>query len=135
MERHGDEVRTERCGNAQGVLTKLTELIDAFEQSEFKTLGIIHKSDKVARVDYELLAGSHRVHLLSDESATFSDGVSIASVKMSKGLEFDEVIVLDADDSQYGSDYERSLLYVAVTRAMHRLTILYRDKPTPLLGL
>lgn len=135
MERHGDEVRTERCGNALGVLAKLTELIDAFEQSEFKTLGIIHKSDKVARVYYELLAGSHRVHLLSDESATFSDGVSIASVKMSKGLEFDEVIVLDADDSQYESDYERSLLYVAVTRAMHRLTILYRDKPTPLLGL
>ncbi|WP_302223533.1 hypothetical protein [uncultured Adlercreutzia sp.] len=29
---------------------------------------------------------------------------------------------------------DRNLLYVAVTRAMHALTVLYRDEPSPLLG-
>ena len=130
VQRHGNEVRIERCGDTRGVLAKLDEKIRAFEAGEFKTLGIIHKSDKVARVYGDLLSRDHRVHLISDESATFSEGVSVASVKMSKGLEFDEVIILDADDAQYANDYERSLLYVAITRAMHKLTVLYREKPT-----
>ena len=53
---------------------------------------------------------------------------------MAKGLEFDEVVILDADAGQYESEYERSLLYVAITRAMHELTVLYRIKPAEMLG-
>lgn len=130
VKRHGSAPRTIQCEDTRGVLAELDELIGAFQKSEYKTLGIIHKSDKVARIYFELLAQGHRVHLISDKSATFSEGVSIASIRMSKGLEFDEVIVLDADDTQYASDYEQSLLYVAVTRAMHQLTILYRNRQT-----
>ena len=31
------------------------------------------------------------------------------------------------------NDFDRNLLYVAVTRAMHVLTVLYRDEPSPFL--
>lgn len=89
----------------------------------------------MARAYCELLSRDHRVHLLSDESGAFSNGVSVASVRMAKGLEFDEVVLLDVDDTQYENDYERSLLYVAVTRAMHKLTILYRDRPSKFIGV
>ncbi|WP_353885719.1 ATP-binding domain-containing protein, partial [uncultured Eggerthella sp.] len=47
-----------------------------------------------------------------------------------KGLEFDEVVVLDADERFFGDEFGRNLLYVAVTRAMHRLTILHRGNPS-----
>ncbi|WP_139653034.1 HelD family protein [Raoultibacter phocaeensis] len=134
LKRHGSPVGFVRCGDTQGVLAQLDEAIAAFEASGFKTLGIIHKSDTVARVYHELLLRDHRARLISDESATFSDGVSVASIKMSKGLEFDEVIILDADRNQYASEYERSLLYVAITRAMHKLTILYRNEPSTFLA-
>ena len=43
-------------------------------------------------------------------------------------------IYLDADGRQYATEADRNLLYVAVTRAMHALTVLYRDEPSPLLG-
>lgn len=134
MKRHGKAVRFERCGDTQGVLAQIGRIIEKFEKGDSKTLGIIHKSDKIARVYHELLSQDHRVHLISDESATFSDGATIASVKMAKGLEFDEVVILDADAGQYESEYERSLLYVAITRAMHELTVLYRIKPAEVLG-
>lgn len=49
---------------------------------------------------------------------------------MAKGLEFDEVAVLDADDASYATDFDRNLLYVAITRALHKLTILYRTEPS-----
>ena len=43
---------------------------------------------------------------------------------MAKGLEFDEVVVADADKNTYGAEFDRGLLYVACTRAMHRLTVI-----------
>ena len=52
---------------------------------------------------------------------------------MSKGLEFDEVIILDADSETYKTQYDKGLLYIAATRAMHRLTILYTGSPSPYL--
>ena len=52
---------------------------------------------------------------------------------MAKGLEFDEVIVPDADNRNYGSDYDRNLLYIACTRAMHKLTLFYTGSPSPFL--
>jgi DNA helicase-2/ATP-dependent DNA helicase PcrA len=42
---------------------------------------------------------------------------------MAKGLEFDEVIVPQATASNYRSEIDRGMLYVAATRAMHRLTL------------
>ena len=47
---------------------------------------------------------------------------------MAKGLEFDEVIVLDVDSRQYVTAADRNLLYVAVTRAMHKLMLLHRGE-------
>ena len=55
-------------------------------------------------------------------------------MRLAKGLEFDEAVLLDADGRQYATEADRNLLYVAVTRAMHALTVLYRDEPSPLLG-
>jgi DNA helicase-2/ATP-dependent DNA helicase PcrA len=42
---------------------------------------------------------------------------------MAKGLEFDEVIVPFVTDKDYRTEIDRSMLYVACTRAMHKLYI------------
>ena len=44
---------------------------------------------------------------------------------MAKGLEFDGVVIVDADDETYCKEDDRRLLYVACTRALHRLAMLY----------
>ena len=62
------------------------------------------------------------------------DSVTFMTVHSAKGLEFDEAVLLDADGRQYATEADRNLLYVAVTRAMHALTVLYRDEPSPFLG-
>ena len=68
--------------------------------------------------------------LITRESASFQNGISITSVRMSKGLEFDEVLIPQADSRTYASDFDRSLLYIACTRAMHRLTLTYSGRET-----
>jgi DNA helicase-2/ATP-dependent DNA helicase PcrA len=52
---------------------------------------------------------------------------------MAKGLEFDQVIVPEASATNYASDMDRNLLYVACTRAMHRLVLTYTGSLTPFL--
>jgi len=52
-----------------------------------------------------------------------------------KGLEFDYVVVADANAQTYASDLRsRHLLYVAVTRAAHQLWLLHCGNPSPLVA-
>ena len=51
---------------------------------------------------------------------------------LSKGLEFDAVIISNASDNHY-SEKERNLFYVVLTRALHKLEVFYTDKLTNLL--
>ena len=132
--RHGAEPEILFCGDTVGVVARISEAIALFEQGEHKTLGIVHKSEALAQRYFELLSRDHDVTLLSQDSSEFRNGVSISSIKMAKGLEFDEVLVLDTDASHYCTDEDRNLLYVAITRAMHKLTILYRLNPTNFLA-
>ena len=86
-----------------------------------------------AKKFYELLSGEHQIHLISQDSTRFTNGISITSIRMAKGLEFDEVIVPDADNKHYVSDYDRNLLYIACTRAMHKLTLFCTGSPSAFL--
>lgn len=57
-------------------------------------------------------------------------GIIVTSSHMAKGLEFDEVIVPYVNAKNYNSVIDKSMLYVAVTRAMHRLTLTYNGRPS-----
>jgi len=63
--------------------------------------------------------------LLDAHSTTVADGVIVMSAYLAKGLEFDQVIVSEADSDNYADHMDRNLLYVACTRAMHRLTLIH----------
>ena len=130
VQRHGRPVEVAACGNSAGVVAKLGEVIESFEAGSHKTLGIVHKSEEIAKAYAQLLSRDHEVHLVTQDSTSFHEGVTVCSVRMAKGLEFDEVVVLDVDDTQYASEFDRNLLYVAVTRAMHDLHVLYRVSPS-----
>ncbi|NJA69460.1 ATP-binding domain-containing protein, partial [Clostridioides difficile] len=123
IERHGEEPALLKCNNEQDEINKIKIEIEEFKKSDNATLGIILKTDNDAKAVYDALREKYSVHLISSESSSFTKGVSITSIKMSKGLEFDEVIVPSVNNKTYYSDYDRSLLYIACTRAMHKLKL------------
>lgn len=133
VERHGETPRLVRCGDTRGVLAAVGEAIERWRASGRRTLGIIAKSDFLAARYAELLGRDHDLTLLTDETDVYPGGITVSSVRLAKGLEFDEALLLDVDSRQYADEADRHLLYVAVTRAMHGLTILYRDEPSPCL--
>lgn len=135
IERHGEEPALLKCNNEQDEINKIKIEIEEFKKSDNATLGIILKTDNDAKAVYDALREKYSVHLISSESSSFTKGVSITSIKMSKGLEFDEVIVPSVNNKTYYSDYDRSLLYIACTRAMHKLKLTYTGELTQLIDM
>lgn len=135
VERHGNAPDIIYCYSETEEYEQLKERIAAFKSSGNVTLGIILKTYGMARAFYDVLSKGCEVSLISPENAKFANGISITSVQMSKGLEFDEVIIPSANTDTYSGEYDRSLLYIACTRAMHRLTLTYTGELSPLIGL
>lgn len=135
VERHGAQPLFRQCGDTRGTLEALGEAIAVFRTTGRRSLGVICKSDMLAERYGELLAADEEVTVLTDETDEFPGGIVVSSVRLAKGLEFDEAVLLDADASLYRTEADRNLLYVAITRALHRLTVLYRVQPSPFLGL
>lgn len=133
IERHGEIPQIVACDNELEKLLRMKEMLESFLHSEYVSLGIILKTNTLAHDFHDLISQEYDVNLISPESTHFTNGISITSVSMSKGLEFDEVIILDVDNANYDTIYDKSLLYIAVTRAMHKLTILYSGEKSHLL--
>src|SRR5450432_4010177 len=65
---------------------------------------------------------------------SFRPGVEVTDVRQVKGLEFDYVVMLDANASSYGTDDEaRHLFHIGVTLAAHQLWLIVTGAASPLL--
>ena len=134
IERHGTPPALIRCRNKNDELLNIRNGIEAFLQSSYSSLAIITKTSHDAKLLYDKLSGDYEVHFISTDSTEFKSGITVTSIQMSKGLEFDEVIIPYADSVCYSAEHDRNLLYIACTRAMHRLTLFYTDEISPLLS-
>ncbi len=67
---------------------------------------------------------------LERSARTIGEGVHLGTMHSAKGLEFDHVVVFD-EGTMGGSDEDRRLLYVAITRAKKSLQIFSSDQPSP----
>ncbi len=130
VERHGDAPVMIACSDKEDEIAKIKVMLDAFLQSGNASLGIILKTNSAALVFHKLLAEDYQIQLISPDSTSFTNGISVTSIQMSKGLEFDEVIIPTANSDTYQCEDDRRLLYIAATRAMHRLTLLYWGEPS-----
>ncbi len=130
--RHGEKPQVMRFDTPEAEIDSIARLIADFRKSEYKSLGIICKTESQAAKLYDLLNDGD-IFLLTSRSSAFSRGTVITSAHMAKGLEFDEVIIPHSTSGNYRSDIDRSMLYVSVTRAMHRLTLTHCGTETSLL--
>ena len=113
-----------------GQIQTIQDLITKQRQEGLETIAIICESVQEGQRIYQgllELAPQEDICFLSDEKATFQPEVVIVPVFLAKGLEFDSVIVPEASEEKYGEEYQRRLLYVACSRALHCLSLLYTD--------
>lgn len=126
--RHGEKPQILQFGSAVEELSGIMGLISTYRKSGYKSLGIICKTEQQARKMADMLKSyANDISFLSSQSSAFVQGIVITSAHMAKGLEFDEIIIPQTDERNYRSEIDKSMLYVAVTRAMHRLTLTFHE--------
>jgi DNA helicase-2/ATP-dependent DNA helicase PcrA len=129
MERHGAPPEVKGYDSNKEEIEALKKMIADYKTSGHRSLGIICKTHDQAKFVHEELRLSD-AHLLTADSTTFKEGTIITTVHLSKGLEFDEVIIPFVSARNYQTDVDRSMLYIACTRAMHQLMLTYTKEKT-----
>jgi DNA helicase-2/ATP-dependent DNA helicase PcrA len=102
-------------------------------KKNYESIGLICKTEKDAASLYQHLKGRVDIQQIKSNGKTDLRGVFIIPVYLSKGLEFDAVLICDADQEHFSTADDKKLLYVACTRALHRLNLFYTGTVSPLL--
>ncbi|KUO70475.1 MAG: hypothetical protein APF77_05585 [Clostridia bacterium BRH_c25] len=110
----------------------ISEIISCREKN-YESIGLICKTEKDAASMYEHLKDKVDIQLIKIDGKADLRGVFIIPVYLSKGLEFDAVLICDADSDHYNTEDDKKLLYIACTRALHRLNLFYTGAVSPLL--
>lgn len=97
------------------------------------SIAIICKSAEESISAYEALSGIDEIKLLKSSSTEYEQGVVVVPSYLSKGIEFDAVIIYDASEHVYGDESLRRVFYTACTRAMHYLQLYSVGEPSPFL--
>ncbi len=135
FERHEQPPLVEQTADLEQMAERIAQLTEGYLGEGYASVGIICKTHQQANRLYEQLRSRISVHLMdTDQPETFS-GVMLMPVYMAKGLEFDAAILCGVDDQNYRTGFDRQLLYVSCTRALHRLAILHTGKPSRFLQL
>jgi DNA helicase-2/ATP-dependent DNA helicase PcrA len=111
----------------------LKELVRAEPEA---SVALLARHPEQALLYYDALSRAEvpALRLVADQDFSFTAGIDVTDVRQTKGLEFDIVILLDVNESSYGTgDDARRLLHVAMTRAAHQLWVTYTATPSPLL--
>ena len=91
-------------------------------QNNYKSTAVITKDRKEAEYLYELIKDEIDISLVDANTKSFHKDLIIIPAYVSKGLEFDSVIIYNDRNNTYKVN-ERNLLYVACTRCQHELYI------------
>lgn len=134
--RSGDPVEVVRLDGGESRTSRISGIIRQHLAEGMRTIAVIGRTEADCREIYaELSEAGIEASLIVEGQRAYQGGVSVAPVYLSKGLEFDAVLLPDADSRRYtASPEDAKLLYVACTRALHRLTLLYDGEVTPLIS-
>ena len=131
IERHGEHPVVKILDNEEEQTLGILKDLET-GRKQHASIGIICKTQETAqRFHRQLGFPESLVSLLTPDSMRFTKGIVITTTHMAKGLEFDQVIIPYADPQTYNSDIDRSMLYIACTRALHSLHVFSVKELTP----
>jgi superfamily I DNA/RNA helicase len=151
---HGADPEVQRHDSFSDEIEAITDYVATLQNQGVlaKDVCLIARTnDLVNQYDGALRSGGHETYLIRRSSAEDrrTDGIRLATMHRVKGLEFDYVIVAGVNEGivplpqairaegayekEVNETRERSLLYVAVTRARQSVLITCTGKPSPFL--
>ena len=131
--RRGDSPQVIEALDNDSLDEKILEEAVYSKNKGYQSIGIICKDVQDAEVLHGRLKDKINIHLVRSGDNFDTAGVFIIPITMSKGLEFDSVLIYGVDMNRYSSADDKKLLYIASTRALHRLNLFYTGEKSRLI--
>lgn len=108
----------------------IVERVKQYQKEGYNSIAIIYKNqNNMLNLNKKFKEANIESEIIYKDQEKYNGGVCIVTSYLAKGLEFDAVIIVDTDEDMYKSDskLDMKLLYVAMTRALHRLELIYSN--------
>ena len=132
--RHGEEPRIVRAHSEKERLALIRDQVRAWQAEGYHSIALIEKTAEQAGALFRRIGAELGARLLSETDAEYRGGVMILPASIAKGMEFDCVGVCDASAESFPDDeFLCRVLYVMMTRPLHRLCVWHKGDPSPML--
>ncbi len=128
--RHGDKPTFYSYTTGKELVQMIEKQVSELYAQSFKTIAIIGKTNQECAKIKKLFQTHSKLEtqLLKENEDLYKEKVVIVSSHLSKGLEFDAVLVCLVDDVFEDVELDVKLLYVSMTRPLHRLFFYGKEK-------
>lgn len=123
-----------RIEKMQDMVPTLVRTIEQILAEGWHSVAIICKNIHQSTTIFSDLKAHVDLTLVIDEDDAFHRGIVVIPSYLAKGLEFDAVLVINADAINYRHEQERHILYTICTRTLHHLSLFYYGNPSPFLS-
>ncbi|HEY9161077.1 MAG TPA: RNA polymerase recycling motor HelD [Desulfomonilia bacterium] len=131
--RHGDPVRLIGNQSTKEMAKAMSAAISELKEKGINSIAVICKTlDECKTIQGIMKKDVLQLQLITGKEDKYQGGMVLVPSYLSKGLEFDAVIIAGAENYTEG-ELDIKLLYVAMTRALHKLDIYYTGETTKVL--
>lgn len=133
--RHGKSPELSKFKSDEDLIVKLEDTIKAMEKEKYKSIAVVCKTDDECKTVKKLMdiRGNIDSKILDENQMEYEAGVILVPVHLAKGLEFDVVFIVNIEETYIADELDIKLLYVAMTRTLHRLFIYHKEDKIPVL--
>lgn len=131
FDRSGETPSLEWVSDRAGLHLAVRSKVEHYRDAGHESIAIICKTARESDEAFSALSDFGDVTLLTKGTLEHDQGIVIVPAYLSKGIEFDAVIIYDASEDCYGTEDVRRLFYTACTRAMHELQVYTLGEPSP----
>ena len=125
-------IRTEK---EQDRLDGICAQVRKWQSEGWHSIALIEKTEEQAKKLYRKIGRQLDARLISDSDSEYRGGVMILPAGIVKGMEFDCVGICDVSGENFPEEeFLCRILYVMMTRPLHRLSLWYRGRLSPLIG-
>ncbi|QQZ08871.1 RNA polymerase recycling motor HelD [Heyndrickxia vini] len=133
--RHGKKPTFHKTSSDKDTVQSIEDEINQLYKDGIKTIALIGKTNEECKKLAQLFKTHSElpIQYLKENEEIHKDEVVIVSSHLSKGLEFDAVLICSLGTSFLDNEIDIKLLYVSMTRPLHRLSFFGKERSNFLL--
>ena len=134
--RHGERPSVMQYNSKDDIISKTEKKVEELLKDGFSSIAIIGKTPRECRTIYKEFQkrGKIKTKLLEGKEEEYDHNIVVVPSYLSKGLEFDAVLIINIEDTYKEEALDLKLLYVSMTRALHRLYVYGKKDAIPFIN-